>query len=52
MYRAPDRLTAAALRVVEPHRWFSVDQELWMYHDGEQLLFAHDHPDVSHLVGA
>jgi len=52
MYRAPDRLANAALRVLEPHRWFRADENLWISHDGDHLLFSHDHPSVSHLVGA
>ena len=52
MYRAPDLLVRAALRVVEAKRWFRADDDLWICHDGEHLLFAHDNPSVSHLVGA
>ena len=52
MYRAGDLLSAAALRVIEPNEWFCADQELWICHDGAHLLFAHDHPMVSDLMGA
>ena len=52
MYQAPDRLANAALRVITPNRWFRADEELWICHDTDHLLFSHDHPAASHLVGA
>ena len=52
LYRPPSLLIAAALRVIEPHRWMEAGEGLWVSHDGEHLLFAHDGPDISHLVGA
>ena len=52
MYRAPDRLTHASLRVVTPHQWFEADDGLWLYHDGEHLLLSHNHRLASDLVGA
>lgn len=52
MYRAGDRLTAAALRVVDANRWFYADDGLWFSHDGLNLLFAHNDPSATTLVGA
>lgn len=51
-YRSRTEEEAAALRVTPPHRWFEVNQHLWMCHDGELLLLAHSSPAVSQLLGA
>lgn len=41
-----------ALRVTPPHRWFRVNDHLWMCHDGTLLLLAHGSASVSRMVGA
>lgn len=51
-YRSPDRAGAGSLRVAPPHRWFRVNECLWMCHDGRLLLLAHGSPSVSRMVGA
>ena len=52
MYRAPDGLVRAALRVLDPHRWYRADEYLWVSHDENHLLFSHNDPVVTHLIGA
>ena len=52
MYRPPNRIVAAALRVITPNQWFCADDDLWVCHDGEHLLFAHNSPIATELVGA
>ena len=51
-YRARQPADQAALSITPPHRWFNVNEHLWMCHDGEILLLAHRWPSVSRLVGA
>ena len=51
-YRARRPADLAVLSVTPPHRWFSVNEHLWMCHDGEMLLLAHRWASVSRLVGA
>ena len=51
-YRSHRPADAAALRVTPPHRWFKVNEHLWMCHDGALLLLAHRSPHVSRVVGA
>lgn len=51
-YRARRPADRAALSVTPPHRWFNVNEHLWMCHDGEVLLLAHRWASVSRLMGA
>ncbi len=51
-YRSRWPADSAALRVTPPHRWFKVNEHLWMCHDGTLLLLAHRSPLVSRTVGA
>ena len=51
-YRARHPTDLAALGVTPAHRWFMVNEHLWMCHDGELLLLAHRSPLASRMVGA
>ena len=51
-YRARGAADRSALQVTPPHRWFRVNEHLWMCHDGSLLLLAHGWPSVSRAVGA
>lgn len=51
-YRARRAVDSEALLVAPPHRWFRVNEHLWMCHDGNLLLLAHGSPSVSRAVGA
>lgn len=48
LYRPPDRRTAAALRAWPSRTWLEGDDGLWVSHDGQHLLLAHDAPWVTH----
>jgi hypothetical protein len=52
MYRPPDHLARAALRIIDAHEWLHVEDDLWICSDETHLLFAHNDPTVSELVGA
>ena len=51
-YRARRPVDSEALQVAPPHRWFRVNEHLWMCHDGSLLLLAHGWPWLSRVVGA
>ena len=51
-YRARRPVDSEALLVAPAHRWFRVNEHLWMCHDGTLLLLAHGSPSVSKAVGA
>ncbi len=51
-YRPSQPADQAALKVTPPHQWFKANEHLWMCHDGQLLLLAHQWPSVSRLIGA
>lgn len=40
MYRAPGRKGRGSLEAFPAHVWLRVDENLWLSHDGENLLLA------------
>ena len=51
-YAAPDPAARESLRAVPPGCWLRAADDLWLRREGDHILFAHNSPAASHLVGA
>lgn len=51
LYRAATRQARRSLAVFPINQWFRVDDELWLSHDGHNLLLATHHAVVDDLSG-
>jgi len=47
LYRAPNGRARRGLHCIPSGAWLEVDDGLWLSHDGEHLLLAHDAPWIT-----
>jgi hypothetical protein len=48
LYRPPTATARRALAAFPAHVWLEGDEGLWISHDGEHLLIAHNAPWITH----